>query len=893
MNWVRLARARLFGLLHKAKLEAEMEEELRFHLAMRTQENLARGMSQPDALRAAERQFGNVGLIKEQWRDVSGGGAIEVFWRDLRFAARMLLKDRLLTVIAVSALALGIGANTALFTVLSSVLLRPLPYAQPNELTRVWSSDSGQSAVRLKNSYPDLLDFRARNCSFDSLGAFVAGGFLTNNNHGEVVEIQAAAVTSDIFPMLGAGAALGRIFSPSDDQPGNRSIIISDKLWEERFARAANVTDASLTVEGENYAIVGVMPRGFRFPVQNSDAQFWVTFGRNREPFPGDALGYANHRDARYLHLLGRLKPGRTAAEAESDLNAITADLATKFPDTNAHSDTCVVTPWLADLTGKVRPALLMLIAAAACLLGVACASVANLLLARGGKRRKEIAIRAALGAGQRRLARQLLTESFLLALVGGAVGLLLAVAGTRLLVPLLPEDFPRAGEIMPDAGVLAFTVIVTVLTSGIFGCAPAWHSARTDLAPVLAEGSGVTNGTPAAGRLRGGLVVAEIILSSVLLACACCLIDNVWQLQNAPLGLAPQHVLTARIALPDGADRDEWSPAIEFSTELLQRVRQLPGVASASAVSRLPAVAPEPAVRFGVVGREIPADSLPRARPRIVFPDYFRTIGIALKEGREFDEGDTRNATPVAIINESLAAKVFPNENAIGRRLIHEQWNRERALECEVIGVVGDTKADRLSADQALEVYIPYRQYPSTGFSLVIRSEEEDATVISRVRRIATELDSRVAFYQPSTLEQHLDGMLIQPRLNSALLAMFAIVAVVLTAIGVYGVMAFSVAQRRHEIGIRLALGAPRSAIVQLVSRESTPLILVAVVAGSLCSLLALPQLGSFLQHSSGHSYLIVAFAALVVSGTAFIACWLPARRAAREDPLHAIGFR
>lgn len=891
MNWLRLVQARLFGLLHKRQMEAEMEEEVRFHLAQRTQENVARGMSQPEAMRVATRQFGNVGVIKEEWRDVSGGGALEVFWRDLCFAARMLRKDHVLTATAVLTLGLGVGANTAIFTILSSVLLHPLPFPEPDKLMRVWSSERGQPETRFKVSFPDFLDLQSRNRTFDGLGAFVAHTFSVDSNSA-AAQVQGAAVTSDIFPMLGARAAYGRIFSRSDDEAGNRSVIISDKLWDERFARAANVTEASLNVEGENYAIIGVMPRGFHFPVQNHAAELWITLGRNHELGPGDTIAYTARRDARYLHLLGRLKSGRSNAEAQSDLDRIAAELAVMHPESNARFDAGVVTPWLADLTSEVRPALLMLIAAAACLLGIACANIAILLLARSGTRAKEIALRAALGAGRGRIARQLLTESLLLGVAGGAAGLLLASIGTRLLVGLLPPEFPRAGEITPDGGMLAFAALVSVVASGIFGLAPAWHASRSNLAPLLNDGSGPGKQTHGSKRLRNQLVVAEIVMAVVLLACACGLIENVWLLQNAPLGFDRANVLTAAIMVPDERNGADSSRASTLAAELLKRVRQLPGVVSASAASRLPAVGPELPIDFRIVGRDLPKQIRPRARLRIIFPDYFRTMGIAIEQGRDFEERDSQNAVPVMIINQSTAQRILPKGNALGARIILPLDGDNRVVEREIIGIVGDVKSDRFSAEQALELYLPYPRSAALGFSLLIRSGNERATLLGAVRGIAQTLDKKVAFYEAGTLEEHVDAVLAQPRLNSAVLAAFAIIAVALTAIGVYGVTSYSVAQRRHEIGIRVALGAQKSAILQLVLGESARLIVIGVATGIICSLATLSRLGPFLHHTPGHSVSTTLIVALVVSGVASLACWFPARRASREDPLDAIGL-
>ncbi|MDQ6623497.1 MAG: ABC transporter permease, partial [Verrucomicrobiota bacterium] len=386
---------------------------------------------------------------------------------------------------------------------ISSVLLRPLPYPAPNELLAIWSSDRAHPDFRARVSYPDFCDLQSRNHSLHSLGAFLTGDYLINNNGGASAQLAGATVTSDILTMLGARPALGRLFDRRDDAPGNRAVIISEQLWEDRFARAASITGATINVGDATYTIVGVLPRSFRFPSQNGAAQLWITFGHDRESLEDGTPGYATQRDGRYLHLLGRLKPGTTAAEASADLNAIAAGLAEIYPETNLHFDSCVVTPWLADMTHHVRPALLLLIAAALCLLAVACASIGNLLLARGSARLKEMAIRSALGAGRRGIARQLLTESLLLALAGGMVGLVLAPIGTRSLVLFLPADFPRASEIMPDARVIAFAGVVTLLTSVVFGFAPAWRWARADLAPILNDGSGASFRGRGSGRLQ------------------------------------------------------------------------------------------------------------------------------------------------------------------------------------------------------------------------------------------------------------------------------------------------------------------------------------------------------------------------------------------------------
>ncbi len=788
MIWLHCAWARVLGFFQRARLEEEMAEELRFHLAMRTRENIERGMPLPVANAQARRQLGNVVSIKEAWREVAWQGALATFGRDLRFAARMLKRDRALTITAVLALALGIGANIALFTVLSSVLLRPLPFPQPEQLMRVWSSDSHDSTARHKTSFPDFVDLQARNRTFDSLGAFVPSSFVIEHNNGEGKEVPAAAITSNIFMMLGARAELGRIFSHGDDEAGNRAVIISDQLWKTRFARAANVIGATLLVEGEHYQVVGVMPPNFRFPVQNIEAQLWITFGRDHEPLGASGDIYASHRDGHFLHLLGRLKAGRRSSEGEADLNAISNELATRYPESNAHFDACKVTPWLADLTSKVRPTLLMLIAAAACLLCVACANIANLLLARGAARAKEIAIRAALGAGRQRIARQLLTENFMLALVGGAVGLLFALIGTRLLVASLPADFPRAGEIAPDRGALAVAALVTLVTTCAFGFLPAWRSTRCDLPSALNNGSGAGEHRRMSARWRQGLVAAEIVISLVLLAGAGGLILKFWRMQNAPLGFDPHNVVTASVLIMDYGGAPEYPRALAFSEELLARLRGSSEIVTASATSRLPALGPESVVDFAIAGRDPPKRDWPRARPLVVASQYFRTMRIPFIAGRDFDARDTEQAVPVVIVNESLAREMFPRGDAIGQRIkprISDDGGPP--IEREIVGIVGDVKSQRAGdMSEQYDLYLPSSQCVPRAYWLLLRTENRKTMgrLFDLAHRITRTLDNETLIYEPGTLEDYVDTLLIQPRLSSAVLAAFALVAVALTAV-------------------------------------------------------------------------------------------------------------
>jgi predicted permease len=893
MNPLRVARARLLGLFRKAQLDDELDEEMRFHVAMRAQENVARGLPEPEAWRQAARAFGNVARLKDECRDVSGGGALEILWRDVRFAARMLLKDRAFTAIAVLALALGIGANTALFTVMSSVVLRPLPFPQPDRILSVRSHKPDDRAHPIVWSYPDFVDLRSRNHSFEQLGAFRPASFVVSNNGGESTAIEAALVTPEVFAALGVKPELGRTFTRADNEPGARSVIISHRMWEERFGRAAGVTDTNVTLDGEEYRIIGVMPPDFRFPIQNRPAQLWTTLARELQPPTNGGVSVATRRDAHFLAIIGRLRDGVTAEAAGAEMREITAALGEQFPDTNRPFDSCSVSPWLADLTRNVRPALMMLNGAALCVLGIACANVANLLLARGSTRQKEIAVRSALGAGRGRILRQLLTETLLLAALGGAGGLLIALIGTPAIVALLPANFPRAGEITPDVKVLAFTVGITIATSCFFGFAPAWRSARCEPARVLNDCSRAASETPHGRRTRNALVVAEMVLAFVLLSGAVFLIRNLWRLEHASPGFNPRGLLALEVAVPPTNAFDTSKYAVAIYQDLMSRLPNATGIEAVSAVAPLPVSGTFPTVDYAIRGRAIAKPELPLAEPHIILPNYFRTMEIAFKAGRDFDARDSRGAAPVVIINEALARASFPHENPIGKCITPGMADDGRIDEREIVGVVADVKCDSLSREAKPELFVPHTQCATAELALLVRGDLSEEALLRTVRDVAANMDIAIAIEPPRSMESYIAAAVAQPRLNSTLFAAFALVAVVITAIGVYGVMAYSVAQRRHEIGIRLALGAQKLAVFRLVISDALRLVGWSVVIGGLGSFAATPVLRRFAYGAGadeGPTILLVAF---LLAGTALVACWLPAQQAANEDPLVAIGQR
>ena len=892
MNWLRVTRARLIGFFRKEELEGEIDEELRFHVAMRTQENVARGMSPSEAARQAQRQFGNVDHIKDEWRDVSGGGALESFVHDVRFAARMLMKDRAFTAVAVLALALGIGANTALFTVLSDVLLRPLPYSDAHEIMslgpRHRSVPNGMSAA----SFPDFLDLREQNRVFERLGAYRGASFVVRADRGEPAQLEGAWITSDLFPLLGVKPIVGRGFTRADDEPGRRFALISHDLWEKEFGKAANVTQAVLKIDGAEYAILGVMPRGFRFPIQNDPAQFWITFASELAPLADGSRPYPFRRAAHFLRLLGRLKPGVTQEEARADVNAVAAKLAEQHPDTNRNYASYIVVPWLEAITTQVRPVLLMLVGAAAFARCVACATVATLLLARASTRRKEIALRSVLGAGRGRILRQLLTESLLLASIGGVAGLVLALVATRYLVAALPSNFPRAAEIAPDARVLAFVLLVTAVTSCLFGLAPGWRFAKTKLGPLLNDASTGASDTPRGRRARNVLIIVEIVLAFALLAGAGFFITNLMTLRASPLGFDPQNVVTAHLSFPDDGTTEVSQRSVRFFGQVSDRAARLDSVQSASLVSRLPLSGSTSITDLGIAGRDYAPADRPLVEPHIVTPGYFRTMRIPILSGRDFDARDVKDAPLAVIINSALAQRLFPGENPIGQRITPGIFvDLPAPVEREIVGVVGDVRTDMLATEQPLQVYLPLPQCAWRELTLVARTALPADDLLSELKAIVADLDDDVSVAAPGTLQQRVTGGIATPRLNSTLLAAFAAVAVVLTAIGVYGVMAYSVAQRRHEICIRLAFGAPESAIFRLVLREGLGLAACGIVVGALLAALMLPALQAFAPQGLSNHAAIIALTAVLLGVVAFAACWLPARRAAREQPLVALG--
>jgi putative ABC transport system permease protein len=812
---------------------------------------------------------------------------METLLQDVRYGVRLLVKQPSFMAIAVIALGLGIGANTAIFSVVNSVLLRPLPYAEPSRLVNVFQSSLQRGVNRGAFSYPDFVDVRDQNQVFEGVASYHDSDFILTGS-GEPARLEGQIVNANLFSLLGATPFLGRSFLPEEDSPGNggRVAVLSHRLWKTRFNSDPDILIKTMVLGGKNYTIIGVMPEGFQFPVQNQPVELWTTVAidaSGEEPM-------TEQRGAHYMEVIARLKPGVAEAQAQADLDVIAGRLQQQYPDTNTNRVFTLV-PALERIVGKVRPALLILLGAVGCVLLIACANVANLLLARATSRHKEMAVRAALGASRARIVRQLLTESVLLSAAGGVFGLLIALWGLPLLVKLSGDDVPRATQIGIDARVLAFTLLVSLGTGIVFGLVPALHSSKTDLTESLKEGGrGSTEGA-SRNRVRGALVIAEVAIALVLLVGAGLLIQSLRRLQNVNPGFDSHNVLTLALGVPDV--KYSTAQQAEFYRQLLSRIESLPGVRSASAVLPLPLSNDRIRITFETEGRPLPKGELPASEYRAVETNYFRTMGIPVLKGRDFTERDGMKSTAVIIVNQSFADKFFPGEDPIGKHIkpgisVDESKPGWR----EIVGVVGNVRHLSLGTEPDPEYYLPQAQMPFDSMIIVAKTEGDPRGSIAAIQNEVRSLDKDLPTYNIKTLEEYVAASVAQPRFNTLLLAMFAGLALILTAIGLYGVMSYSVTRRTHEIGIRMALGARQPDVLKMVVRQGMTLTIVGIGAGLIGAYFLTRLMSSLLFGVSATDPITFAAIPIVIAGVALGACFVPARRATKVDPMIALRY-
>jgi len=824
---------------------------------------------------------------------------MENLLQDLRVGCRSLIKNPAFSIVAIMALALGTGANTAIFSVVNTVLLRPLPYVDPDRLVLVWGRNA--TSARDSLSVPDFQDYRDQNQVFEKVCAFAYDDFILGMAD-EPDHLEGLMTSANYFSTLGAPIATGRGFQSDEDQPGApRVAIISDGLWKRRFGADPKIVGQTITLNGGSFTVVGIASRDFQSPVPDENPQVWIPIsfdGGDRLRIPSSTNPELLHnRRGRFLKLAARLRPGVTPSETQADLDTIASRLQEQYKDTNTSVGAAVI-PVRKHLLGNIEPALFILLASVGCVLLIACANVANLLLARGSSRRKEMSIRAALGAGRLRLIRQLLTESVLLSLVGGTLGLLMAYGGIRLLVSLNPPNIPRLTEINVDSRVLAFTYLIAIMTGIIFGLAPAMEASKPDLNETLKEGSRGSTGGIGRRRIRSTLVVTEVALTVLLLIAAGLMLKSFYSLQRVNPGFNPENTLTMLVNLPTvkySGDREIRS----FYEQALDRIKSLPGVKAAAVISSLPLTTTViERLRFTVEGHPPPSPSeVPRANIRRISDGYFETMRISLVDGRYFTERDRADSVPVVIINQTMATRHWPGENPIGRRLIIPSMGTAPR---EVVGVVADVKHSSLDTESGVEVYVPCLQKPFPLMTVLVRTTSEPLQMTGAVRESILSVDSNQPVYGTRTMQQVVSDSMSQPRLYSSLFGIFAGLAVVLAAVGIYGVMSYSVSQRAHEIGIRMALGAERGHILRMIVGKAMLLTLIGTTIGVMAAL-ALGVVAAFVLAQAMETLLfgvgvrdlfIFVIVPLVLALVALASCYIPARRATRIDPMIALRY-
>jgi putative ABC transport system permease protein len=805
---------------------------------------------------------------------------METLLQDLRYGIRMLLRSPGFTAVALLTLALGIGANSAMFSVVNAVLLRPLPYEESERL--VFLSEREPQLEGMSISYPNFLDWREQNRVFEQIAVFRRQSYnLTGGSEPE--RLIGGQVSAGLFPALRVKPARGRTFLAEEDKPGgNHVVILSHGLWQRRFGSDPGILGQTLALNGKNYSVIGIMPPSFLFP---SRAELWTPVGQESGQPSWQERG--NHPG---LYGIGRLQPGVSLAQARGEMDTIAARLEKQYPQSNT-GNRVTITPLHETIVSNIRRALWVLLGAVGFVLLIACANVANLLLARAAARQKEIAIRTALGAKRLRVMRQLLTESLLLSVLGGAAGLFLAAWSVDLLVTVSPNNIPRAREIGLDGRVLGFTLMVSLLTGIIFGLAPALQASRPNLNEALKEGSRASGGVHS-HRFRGALVVAEVALALVLLIGGGLLIRSFYHLQQVDPGFKADHLLTVQISLPQ-AKYPEDGQKVNFYQQVLQRIGALPGALVAGAATGLPLGNNGNQTSFFLEGKPAPAPGhVPLAEVAIVSPEYFRAMGMSLLKGRAFTEHDSKDAPRVVVIDEAFASRYWPAEDPIGKR-IRFGGNDPRNPLVTVAGIVRRVKMDGLNAESnRVQAYFSFMQQPWSGMTLVVRTAGDPSTLTSSVRQQVLAIDQDQPVYNVRTIEQVWADSVAPQRLNMLLLGIFAAVALILAAVGIYGVMAYSVTQRAHEVGIRLALGAQPRDVLKMIIKQGMALTLIGVIIGLMGAFALTRWMSALLFGVKPADPATFAGIASLLAAVALLATLIPARKATKVDPLTALRY-
>ena len=807
-------------------------------------------------------------------------------FQDVKYGARALAKSRGFTAVAVLALALGVGANSAIFSVVDAVLLRPLPYENPERLFTLFGRDEIQGGESDSQSYPNFKDLRDQCQVCEQVATYFGGSVFFSLNGEEPEQLRGIFASADLFPMLGARPLHGRTYTREEDIPGApRTVVISHALWQRRFGGDPSVVGKEMPLGRGPATVVGVMPKEFRFPADRANIEFWAAAAPVLSP------NDLNGRASVSLNVIGKAKAGATLEQVDAEVKTIARRLQAQYPATNTGVG-FFIRPMHETMVGDLKTALLVLLGAVGFVLLIACANVANLLLARAASRSKEISIRTALGASRARIVRQLLTESLLLSLAGGGLGLLLAMWGVDALVAASPADIPRISEVGLNARVVMFTAGVAVLTGVVFGLAPALQASKADITDALKEGGkGAADGSRR-NRLRSALVVSEIAISLVLLVGAGLLAQSFFRLLDVTPGLDPKGLMTMDVvARGSRAPTDE--ARVQFFDGFLERARGVQGVESVALIDVLPLGGSFEAYDFNVEGRAPYAPGQqPTADRRIVSPGYHEAARIPLVRGRLLSDQDRAGAQRVMLINETFARRIFPGEEPLGRRIVF--GDGQSAVAREIVGVVGDVRHAGLEQDAGLEYYLPFRQNSFNRMTVVTRARDgvEPTQLAAPLRAIVREADREAPVYNVRTMEQLLARSVARRRFNMLLLGGFALVALLLAALGIYGVMAYSVAQRTHEIGVRVALGARPADVLRMIVGQGMALAALGVAFGLAFALALTRVMGSLLYGVSATDPLTFGGVALALAAVALLACYLPARRATKVDPMVALRY-
>lgn len=888
-------RARLAELQLSPVREADIVEELSQHLEESYDRALSGGASETEARQTVLEELNTADVLRRELKNVErriseepiASGTrqkINIFvdlGQDVRYALRMLAKNPGFTAIAVIALALGIGANSAIFSVVDAVLLRPLPFKNPNQLVMLWENAAHLGFPRDTPSPANFLDWQKQATSFTGMAAMIERSF-NLTGAGEPERLEGRRVSANLLQLLGVSPQLGRTFVPEDDKPGTHVVLLSHSLWQRRFGSDPGVVGRALTLDGESYTVVGVMPPLVQLPgFDNRNDQLWVPIAFP----PEEAAQRGNH----FLEVIARLKPGITLKQARAEMDTIAARLEKQYPSYNLRRG-AVVVPLHEQVVGEIRPALLILLGAVGFVLLIACANVANLLLARAAARQKEIALRLALGASRSRLTRQFLTESLLLALLGAGLGLLLALAGIRVLTTFIPVTIAQLGTISINGTVLVFTLLVALVTGITFGLVPAIQGSHFNLNDTLKESGRDSAGGSKGNRIRGLLVIGEVAVSFVLLIGAGLLINSFVHLRNLDPGFRSDHLLTMKVNLSDVKYPDRERRAAFFD-EVMRRVRELPGVQSAAVASNLPLTYNGDSMSISVEGvPDPPPDQQPDVIYRAIGSGYFATMGIPIVRGRDLTDQDNGGSKDVVIISEKTAQQFWPGQDPIGKRL-KPGLSTSSSPWREVVGIVKDVRQNDFVASPKRQMYFSYQQLKNIAANaLVVRTNIEPMSLAVPVRNAIWSVDKDQTVADIDTMDHIVGQAVARQRFSMLLLGLFAALALLLASIGIYGVMSYSVAQRTREIGIRIALGARRADVLQMTVKQALKLVGTGMIMGLIAAFLLTRVLASLLFGISPTDPITFIAISVVLLAVAILASYVPALRATKVDPITAL---